>query len=70
MKTVEVTASKNYRVVIGNALLPHLGDFLSQVCKAQKIAIVSDSNVWPLFGKTVTDALAGYETVSFVFPAG
>ena len=70
MKTVEVTASKNYRVVIGNALLPQLGDFLSQVCKAQKIAIVSDSNVWPLYGKTVTDALAGYETVSFVFPAG
>lgn len=70
MKTVEVTASKSYQVLIGSGLLPQLGEYLRQVCKAQKIVIVSDSNVWPLYGKTVSNALTGYETLSFVFPAG
>ncbi len=70
MKTVKVQASKSYDVIIGASLLPCLGEYLAKVTKAKKIAIVSDSNVWPLYGKAVTDALAGYETLSFVFPAG
>ena len=70
MKTVKVQASKRYDVIIGSALLPCLGEYLAKVTKAKKIAIVSDSNVWPLYGRVVTDALAGYETLSFVFSAG
>ena len=70
MKTVKVQASKSYEVIIGERLLPCLGEYLDQVTKAKKIAIVSDSNVWPLYGQQAMDALAGYEVVSFVFPAG
>lgn len=72
MKTVHVTASKNYDVIIGNGLLPQLGEKISQIIKPCKVAVVSDSNVYPLYGKTVEDSLgiAGYEIVSFVFPAG
>lgn len=70
MKTVKVTASKSYDVLIGNNLLPKLGAYVSQVTKARKIAIISDSNVWPLYGRAVGNALSKYETVSFVFPAG
>ncbi len=70
MKTVKVEASKSYEVIIGERLLPCLGEYLGQVTKAKKIAIVSDSNVWPLYGQVAMDALAGYEIVSFVFPAG
>ncbi len=70
MKTVSVTASKSYDVLIGAGLLPRLGEYLGQVTKAKKIAIVSDSHVWPLYGEAAKKALAGYETLSFVFPAG
>ncbi len=70
MKTVKVTASKRYDVIIGTGLLPHLGEYLAQVTKAKKIAIVSDSHVWPLYGEAAKKALDGYQVFHFVFPAG
>ncbi len=73
MKSVRVRASKSYDVLIGTGLLPRLGAFVRQVTKAIKIAIVSDSNVWPLYSQAVCASLdsAGFQNcVSFVFPAG
>ena len=72
MKTVTVSASKTYDVKIGKGLLPHLGSEVNAVCKASKVAIVSDSNVWPLYGSAAEESLrdAGFETTNFVFPAG
>lgn len=73
MKTIKVTASKNYEVLVGSGLLEELGVRIKAVTKAQKIAIVSDSNVWPLFGRKAVNSLerAGYsEIISYVFPAG
>ncbi len=72
MKTVTVSASKAYDVVIGNDLLPQLGSLASNFIKPGKVAIVSDSTVWPLYGKVAADSLknAGYEVVSFIFTAG
>jgi len=72
MKTIHVTASKEYDVKIGSGLLSALGTELSKVCKAGTAAIISDSNVWPLYGETAAAALesAGFRTVNFVFPAG
>ena len=37
-----------------------------------KICVVSETTVFPLYGKTVTDSLesAGFSVVNFVFPAG
>lgn len=69
MKTIQVNASKPYRVIIGDDLLSSLPDYLPI---GQKVAIVSDSNVWPLYGNTVTNLLenAGHEVFSYVFPAG
>ena len=72
MKLVTVSASKTYQVKIGSGLLAHLGEELTAVSKAAKVAIVSDSTVWPIYGKAAESSLqkAGFETVSFVFPAG
>ena len=72
MKTIHVTASSEYDVLIGSGLLPSLGAELSKVCKTGTAAIISDSNVWPLYGETATAALedAGFRVVNFVFPAG
>ena len=72
MKTVTVSASSSYEVKIGSGLLPSLGHELTGVCSASKICIVSDSHVWPLWGKTAVTSLerASFTVIHFVFPAG
>lgn len=72
MKTVTVNASKSYNVLIGRDLLTQTGSLVSQIKKPCKVALISDSTVFPLYGKTVTVSLqdAGFEVFSFVFPAG
>lgn len=72
MKIIEVAASKTYQVHIGSGLLPTLGQQVKTVSKARKIALVSDSNVFPLYGKAARKSLlgAGLDVVEFVFPAG
>ena len=72
MKTIHVTASKEYDVKIGADLLHTLGEEVAKVCKVGSAAIISDSNVWPLYGETAADSLrnAGFRVVNFVFPAG
>ena len=72
MKTVTIAASKTYDILIGSGLLPTLGAEAGKLGKAKKACIVSETNVWPLYGQTAKDSLeeAGLEVVSFVFPAG
>ena len=72
MRTVTVSASSKYEILIGFGLLQSLGTELSKVCKAEKAAIISDTTVWPLYGKAAVDSLekAGFSVVHFVFPAG
>ena len=72
MTTIEVAASKTYSVQIGAGLLPELGEKTAALGKVRKVCIVSDSNVWPLYGAAADTSLhlAGLETFAFVFPAG
>ena len=72
MKTIKVNASRTYDVVIGSGLLPTLGQRVKGLGKATKAAIISDSNVFPLYGAAAVRSLrdAGLEVVHFVFPAG
>ena len=72
MNTVHVNATREYDVLIGSGLLSSLGSYAAQMKKVRKVCIVSDSNVWPLYGKTATDSLLAHnlDTVRFVFPAG
>lgn len=72
MNTVTVSASKTYQVQIGNGLLATIGDAARKLSVAKKVAIISDSNVWPIYGKTVTSSLEGanFEVKHFIFPAG
>lgn len=72
MNTVTVNASTTYDILIGSGLLPTLGQEVSKLGKMKKICIVSETTVWPLYGKAARNALeqAGFEVVSFVFPAG
>ena len=72
MRTVTVNASKSYDIKIGSGLLSQLGAEARQLGKAKKVCIVSDANVFPLYGAAAETSLqdAGFETIRFVFPAG
>ncbi len=72
MRTVTVNASKAYDIKIGSGLLTTLGAEAQKLNKAKKVALVSESNVYPLYGAQAEASLkaAGFEVCSFVFPAG
>ena len=72
MKTVTINASKKYDIKIGPGLLTTIGEEAKTLGKATKVCIVSESNVWPLYGDIVANSLAaaGFSVVHFIFPAG
>ena len=72
MNTVTVNASKTYDILIGSGILPLLGEKAARLGKAKKVCIVSETNVWPLYGAAAQASLedSGFEVTSYVFPAG
>ena len=72
MNTVHVTASRSYDVLIGSGLLADLGKYAAAMQKVKKVCIVSETNVWPLYGGITKKSLlkAGLDAVEFVFGAG
>jgi len=72
MNTVHVNASRSYDVLIGSGLLDTLGSYVAPMKKANKVCIVSETNVWALYGARAKESLedAGLEVTEFVFPAG
>ena len=72
MNTVTVSASKKYDILIGSGLLSIIGPEAAKLSKAKTVCIVSETNVFPLYGKIVESSLkdAGFTVVSYVFPAG
>jgi len=72
MKTISVTASQPYEVLIGSDLISQLGQYVSHVHAKGTAVIISDSNVWPLYGATAEKSLsdAGMTPLHFEFSAG
>lgn len=72
MKTVTVSASKTYDIRIGSGVMGTLGQAVKALGKAEKVCVVSETTVFPLFGETVRSSLeqAGFQVETFVFPAG
>ena len=72
MTTVTVSASKEYDILIGSGLLAQAGSKIAALGKIRTAAVVSDSNVWPLYGVRLCRSLeeAGIKALPFVVPAG
>lgn len=74
MKTLHIElGERSYDIRIAPGLLNRAGEEIRAVCpKAGRLAVVTDSNVNPLYGKTVRTALeaAGFEVALFEIPAG
>lgn len=72
MNCITVAASTEYQVCIGSGLLSSIGEMALEVIGVGNVAIISDSNVWPLYGETVANSLknAGFNVCHYVFTAG
>ena len=72
MKTVHVSASRGYDVIIGPGLLRECGPAVREVTDASMAYIISDENVFVPYGRTVMESLqgAGFLVGHHVFPHG
>ncbi len=72
MYSIDIPASTPYRVHIGTMLLERAGELVHAACGGACAAIVTDTNVGPLYAHIVQNSLAdaGYRTVQFQFEAG
>lgn len=72
MTTVTVRASIQYDILIGHNLLKNLGTEIKKLGGAEKICVVSETTVFPLYGEMAVKSLegAGFQVVHFIFPAG
>lgn len=69
---IRICTQKEYDVIIGKDLLSLCGIYIREVVSPCRMAVITDSNVAPLYLDGVESSLtkAGFETHSFVFPAG
>lgn len=72
MKTLAVKTGRPYHILIENGILKECGMYIRNCSRAQRAMVISDSNVFPLYGKTVSDSLSknGFSVCTHVFPAG
>ncbi len=64
--------AKSYNIEIDAGLLDTAGEKIRSISKAQRAAVISDSNVDALYGERLQAALAGsgFKVTRIVFPAG
>ncbi len=72
MSTVEVRASRHYRVEIGGGLLETLGTEAAALCKGRTVCIVTDDLVGGRYGQLAKQILeeAGFTAFLYTFPHG
>lgn len=72
MTKIDVNASQQYSIHIGSGLLSTVGQTVQALTNAQRVCIVSDDRVWPLYGNTVNRSLTdnGFVVCKFQFPSG
>ena len=73
MRTVKVPlGNRSYNIIIGSGLLARLGAECAKLPLGRRCAIISDTNVTPLFGKAAQRSLAraGFDSIVITVPAG
>jgi 3-dehydroquinate synthase len=73
MRTVKVPlGNRSYNILIAGGLLKRLGVECGKLSLGRRCAIISDSNVFPLYAKAAQESLArsGFEPILLTVPAG
>lgn len=69
---VDVSDKSLSEIYIENGLLSKVGELTKTVLKGKKIALISDTNVYPLYGENIKTQLEneGYKVFTYIFKAG
>ena len=69
---VDVSDKSLSEIYIENGLLSKVGELTKTVLKGKKIALISDTNVYPLYGENIKNKLEneGYKVFTYIFKAG
>ena len=72
MRTVRVDTGKPYDICIERGILDKCGEYAKAHSKAEKVTIISDSNVAPLYMDRVKNSLEkeGFKVATHIFKAG
>lgn len=70
MKLTVNLGENSYPIYIENGILTHAGEYISQVFKGKKIMVVSDDNVFPLYGEKLLGSLEAFECHTLVLQHG
>lgn len=69
---VDLSDKSLSEIYIENGLLSKVGELTKTVLKGKKIALISDTNVYPLYGDNIKTQLEneGYKVFTYIFKAG
>lgn len=70
MKLTVDLKENSYPIYIERGILSRAGEYIRKIFHGQKIMVISDDNVFPLYGKALMDSISGCECHSLVLPHG
>lgn len=72
MKKLTVNVNGGYDILIEKGLLKKTGELVKKVLNCKKTVLISETNVYPIYGDEVKSSLEaqGYEVFTYVFKAG
>lgn len=72
MQKIAVRTDDGYDILLDRGIIKNAGAYIKEVTGATRAIVISDSNVFPIYGETVLASLrsSGFVASSFVFPAG
>lgn len=70
MKLTVNLGKNSYPIYIENNILDKAGSYISSCFSGKKILIISDDNVFPLYGEKLKTSLRDYEVHELVLPHG
>lgn len=72
METVEVNASRRYRIHIEEGLLSRVGEYCAAVLRGKRVLLLTDETVGALYQETVLQSLegSGFQATPYTVPAG
>lgn len=72
MKKLTVNVNDKYDILIEKGLLNKTGELVKQVLDCKKLTLISDDNVYAIYGENIKNQLEeqGYQVFTYVFKAG
>lgn len=70
MKLTVNLGENSYPIYIENGILGNAGSYISEVFKGKRIMVISDDNVFPLYGQQLLGSLKDFECHTLVLPHG